>query len=258
MLINWFTVAAQIVNFLILAALLKRFLYGPIVRAMAAREERIASEMAVAAQKRREAEQEEAAINQKMQEIQAQRREMLAQAEREVETYKAKLFDQARQDVAQIQQKWAESLKREKDTFFQNLRQRLVQEIFAISRRALREMADQDLEQRLFIVLLERLQQMAPEERQIIQDSIQAAGGELLVTTAFELPEKTREEYATQIRNQFGQGLALRFATSGELLAGIEMVTSSRKIAWSLGNFLDTLEEDLSQAFEELEKRGGA
>ena len=75
---------------------------------------------------------------------------MLAQAEREAETYKAKLFDQARQDVAQIQQKWAESLKREKDTFFQNLRQRLVQEIFAISRRALREMADQDLEQRLF------------------------------------------------------------------------------------------------------------
>ena len=81
MLINWFTVAAQIVNFLILAALLKRFLYGPIVSAMAAREERIASEMAVAAQKRQEAEQEEAAMSQKMQEIQAQRREMLAQAE---------------------------------------------------------------------------------------------------------------------------------------------------------------------------------
>lgn len=258
MLINWFTVAAQVVNFLILAVLLKRFLYGPIVRAMAAREERIASEMAAAAQKKREAEQEEAAISQKMQEIQAQRREMLAQAEREVETYKAKLFDQARQDVAQIQQKWAESLKREKDTFFKNLRQRLIQEIFAISRRALGEMADQDLEQRLFMVLLDRLQQMAPEERQIIQDSIQAGGGELLVTTAFELPEKTREEYAAQIRNQFGQGLALRFATSGELLAGIEIVTSSRKIAWSLNNFLDTLEEDLSQAFEELEKRGGA
>jgi F-type H+-transporting ATPase subunit b len=257
-LINWFTVAAQIVNFLILAALLKRFLYGPIVRAMAAREERIASEMAAAAQKRREAEQEEAAITQKMQEIQAQRREMLAQAEREAGTYKAKLFDQARLDVAQIQQKWAESLKREKDTFFQNLRQRLVQEIFAISRRALREMADQDLEQRLFIVLLDRLQQMAPKERQIIQDSIQAAGDELLVTTAFELPEKTREEYAAQLKNQFGQALALHFATSGELLAGIEVVTGSRKIAWSLDNFLDTLEEDLSQAFEELEKRGGA
>jgi F-type H+-transporting ATPase subunit b len=257
-LINWFTVAAQIVNFLILAALLKRFLYGPIVRAMAAREERIASEMAVAVQKRQEAEQKDAAMTQKMQEIQVQRREMIAQAEREVETYKAKLFDQARQDVGHIQQKWAESLNREKDTFFQNLRQRLVQEILAISRRALREMADQDLEQRLFMVLLSRLQQMDPREQQIIRDSIKAAGGELLVTTAFELPQKTREEYAAQMKSHFGQDLALRFATSGELLAGIEIFTSSRKIAWSLGNFLDSLEEDLSQAFEELGGRGGA
>ena len=34
MLIHWFTVLAQIINFLILVYLLKRFLYGPIIRAM--------------------------------------------------------------------------------------------------------------------------------------------------------------------------------------------------------------------------------
>ena len=31
-LIDWFTVVAQIVNFLVLVALMKRFLYGPLVR----------------------------------------------------------------------------------------------------------------------------------------------------------------------------------------------------------------------------------
>ena len=35
---DWFTVIAQIINFLILVALLKRFLYGPIIRAMERRE----------------------------------------------------------------------------------------------------------------------------------------------------------------------------------------------------------------------------
>ena len=45
MLIDWFTVAAQIVNFLILVYLLKRFLYGPLIRAMDAREKRIADEL---------------------------------------------------------------------------------------------------------------------------------------------------------------------------------------------------------------------
>ena len=41
MLINWFTVLAQIVNFLILIYLLKRFLFKPILRAMAEREKKM-------------------------------------------------------------------------------------------------------------------------------------------------------------------------------------------------------------------------
>ena len=42
MQIDWITVAAQIVNFLILVWLLQHFLYGPITRAMQRREQRIA------------------------------------------------------------------------------------------------------------------------------------------------------------------------------------------------------------------------
>ena len=41
MLVNWFTVFAQIVNFIILIYLLKRFLYGPIIRAMEEREKKM-------------------------------------------------------------------------------------------------------------------------------------------------------------------------------------------------------------------------
>ena len=45
MQIDWFTVVAQIVNFLTLVGLLKKFLYGPIIRAMDDRERRIASRL---------------------------------------------------------------------------------------------------------------------------------------------------------------------------------------------------------------------
>ena len=43
MQVDWLTVAAQIVNFLILVWLLHKFLYGPIVRAMGDREAAIAA-----------------------------------------------------------------------------------------------------------------------------------------------------------------------------------------------------------------------
>jgi F-type H+-transporting ATPase subunit b len=55
MLIDWFTVSAQVVNFLILVWLLKRFLYRPILNAIDAREKRIATELADADAKRAEA-----------------------------------------------------------------------------------------------------------------------------------------------------------------------------------------------------------
>lgn len=258
MLINWFTVAAQIINFLILVALLKRFLYGPIVAAMSAREGRIAAQLTEAQQKRQEAEQDEASLHQKIREIEEQRQEMLTEAGRQAEAHKQELFSQARQEVEQIRQKWAASLKREKETFLQNLKQRLAQEVVAISRRALKELGNQELEQRLTEFFLERLRQLAPEEQTAIRESIQETGGELLITTAFELPEEIRQKIAAQVQDQFGRDLALRFAISGELLAGIELLTSSRKLAWSLGSFLDSLEEDLSQAFQELEKSEAA
>lgn len=254
MLINWFTVAAQIVNFLILVALLKHFLYGPIVAAMTAREGRIAAQLTEARQKKQEAEQEEASLRQQIREIEGQRQQMLTEAGRQAEAHKQELFSQARQEVEQIRQKWAASLRREQENFLQNLKQRLAQEVVAISRRALKELGDQELEQRLTEVFLDRLRLLPPEEQAAIQESVQETGGELLITTAFELSEETRQKIAAQVQEQFGRGLALRFATSGELLAGLELLTSSRKLAWSLGSFLDSLEEDLSQAFQELDK----
>ena len=58
MLIDWFTVIAQIVNFLVLVYLLKRFLYKPIIKAMDGREQRIAGRLEEADKREEEARQE--------------------------------------------------------------------------------------------------------------------------------------------------------------------------------------------------------
>jgi F-type H+-transporting ATPase subunit b len=52
MLIDWFTVGAQALNFLVLVWLMKRFLYKPILDAIDEREKRIAAELANADAKR--------------------------------------------------------------------------------------------------------------------------------------------------------------------------------------------------------------
>ena len=80
MLIDWFTVGAQALNFLILVWLLKRFLYKPILNAIDAREKRIAAELADADAKKAEAQKERDEFQHKNEEFDQQRAALLSKA----------------------------------------------------------------------------------------------------------------------------------------------------------------------------------
>ena len=59
MKINWFTVIAQVINFLILVWLLKKFLYKPILNAVNDREKKISDELKDAASQKEAAQKEQ-------------------------------------------------------------------------------------------------------------------------------------------------------------------------------------------------------
>ncbi|MCK4469172.1 MAG: F0F1 ATP synthase subunit B, partial [Desulfobacterales bacterium] len=99
MLIDWFTVIAQIINFLVLVYLLKCFLYGPIIKAMDKRQEKIALRLEGARKKKQEAEQEAELFLKKNKEFDSRYEEMLSQIKKEVETRKVELIKEARSRV---------------------------------------------------------------------------------------------------------------------------------------------------------------
>jgi F-type H+-transporting ATPase subunit b len=92
MLIDWFTVGAQVINFLILVWLLKRFLYHPILNALDAREERIAKELADADAKKTEAQKERDEFQHKNEEFDQQRADILSKATEEAKVERRRLL----------------------------------------------------------------------------------------------------------------------------------------------------------------------
>ena len=98
MLIDWFTVGAQIVNFLILVWLLQHFLYKPILNAIDAREKRIAAELADADKKKAEAQKERTDFEDKNKAFDEQRIALLAKATDEAKAERGRLINQAKQD----------------------------------------------------------------------------------------------------------------------------------------------------------------
>src|SRR5579871_6662523 len=97
MLIDWFTVGAQTLNFIILVWLLKRLLYRPILNAIDAREKRIVAQLAQADAKKAEASAQRDEFQRKNEAFDQQRAALLAHARQEAQLERQRLLDEARQ-----------------------------------------------------------------------------------------------------------------------------------------------------------------
>ncbi len=92
MQIDYFTIVAQIINFLVLVFLLRHFLYRPVIKAMDEREQKMVSRLKDAEQKREEAEAEAESFRQMKQELEDKRQEMLTKAAEEVQILQSDLM----------------------------------------------------------------------------------------------------------------------------------------------------------------------
>jgi F-type H+-transporting ATPase subunit b len=216
-LIDWFTVVAQVINFLILAWLLKHFLYQPILDAIDAREKRIAAELADADVKKAEATQERDAFRHKNDEFDRQRAALLSQATDDAKAERQRLMDEARQVAEALSAKRMETLRNDAHNLNQAISRRTQQEVFAIARKALTDLASTSLEERL---------------------------GEMFTRRLRELDARAKDDLAS----------ALNTASAPVLISGIELTTNGQKVAWSIADYLASLEKSVGELLMEPSK----
>lgn len=249
MLIDWFTVIAQIFNFLILVALLKRFLYRPILKAMDEREAKIAARLEEAREAVALAERKGQDYAEKLQELEARRADLMAAAAAEAEARRKELLHEAREEVMSRRTAWHEALQKEKAVFFDELRKHAGAKFLQVARHALGELAGVELEQRIVSVFLERLQRLADGSNTEALQSILRTGSQVAVTSSFEIPPDVREALENTFRSRISPECTFRYELSDALLCGIEIKTDGVRIAWSLQDYLSELEKDLNLEF---------
>jgi F-type H+-transporting ATPase subunit b len=254
MLIDWFTVGAQALNFIILVWLLKRFLYKPILNAVDAREKRIAAELADADAKKAEAQKERDEFQHKNEEFDQQRAALLTKATAEANAERQRLLDDARKAADALSAKRQEALRSDAVNLNQAIRRRTQQEVFAIAQKALTDLAATSLEERMCDVFTHRLRSMDDKIKEGLADALKTASEPALVRSAFDLPEAQRAAIRKAINETFSADTHLRFETAPDLVSGIELITSGQKIAWSIADYLASLEKGVGELLNEQHK----
>ncbi len=251
MLIDWFTVVAQVLNFLILVWLMKRFLYKPVRDAIDAREMRIAAVIADAGEQKAGAAKERDKFQHKNEEFDRQRAALVTQAADQANAEGQRLLDEARQAAEALGARRMEMLRRDVHALNQALGRRTQEEVFAIARQALTDLASTSLEARMTEVFTRRLQAMDGEVKAGLAKGVKSATDPAVLRSAFELPDEQRAGIQRALNDAFAAEVRVRFETAPELVSGIEFTTNGHKVAWSIADYLASLERAVSDLIKQ-------
>lgn len=247
MLIDWFTVFAQLVNFLILMALLKRFLFKPIMQALDDREAKIAGQLEEAREIKAAAEHERIEYVEKIERFERQRESLLKQVHDDAAHEREKLIKAARTESDELRSAWQQALKNEQSRLHRELMRNTREEVFAISRKALADLASVSLEQRICEVFLQRLHTLDDSEKNRLTDAIKASSSPILVRSVFALPPEQQSAIKQAVSDVLTVNAAIEFDVDADQISGIELSSNGQKLSWNITGYLQGLESSIDR-----------
>jgi F-type H+-transporting ATPase subunit b len=249
--INWFTVIAQALNFLILVWLLKKFLYKPILKSVNEREERIKTELKNADAQKAGAQKKQDDFKQKNEDFESQKAALLAKALADANTEKQQLIIIAKADAKAIGSKMEKIFKEQQAQDKKEFTQNTQDQVFIIVRNALKDIASVPLEKQVTTTFIKHLKALKNKEKQQFIDAFKTNENEILVKSAFHLIAKQKKDMSDAINELLNSKKVLQFKIASELINGIELSTNGFKMAWSFSEYLNALKRNVSEEIKE-------
>jgi len=254
MLIDWFTVGAQLLNFAVLVWLMKRFLYQPVLDAIAAREKRIAGQLADAAARQAQAATERKTFEDKNAAFDEQRAELLSKAAADANAEGERLADEARKAAVALAAQRQQSLATQAAHLQQRLAGRAAHEVLAVARKALADLANVELEARMVEVFLRRLSDLPADAKGALAAALAQGNEPARVRSHFELPAALQAAIQNAVNASLSVDVPLRFETAADAVCGIELLAGGQKLAWTIAEYLRDLERDVAALLVPLAK----
>ncbi len=245
--IDWFTVVAQAINFLILVWLLKRFLYKPILHAIDEREKGIAAQLAQAEAKKAEAQKERDDFQHKNEAFDQERAALLKKATDEANGEGQRIIDEARKDADSLRAKRQDAMRKEQRNLSQEITRWTQKQVFAIARKTLADLSTTSLEERMGDVFVQRLRALTGAAKEQLAAALKTSTQPARVRSAFDLPPEQRAVIQTALNETFSADIHIQFETVPELVSGIELSTNGQKVAWSISDYLTMMEKSAGE-----------
>lgn len=245
--LSWSTFILEMINFLVLVWILKRFLYKPVLEVIERRKASIEQSLSDAKTLQQDAEQLQQQYQRRLADWNAEKQKSRDALQQALETERAQRLEalqqeleqeRARADIAN-QRRLADSLYRNEETALKQGAQ--------FATRLLTLAAGPELETRLVEMVIGELEQLPEERIQSLRNHDNRHIDNIHVTSVYPLSETQQQQLDQSIARIAGHDAEIHFEQDADLIAGLRLTLG----AWVLGaNLRDEL-----KAFSELAQK---
>ena len=245
MRIDWWTLALQTINVLVLVWILARFFFRPIANIVAKRQEEANKLLSDAAAAREKAADAQAEADKLRAGIAAERDRLIAEAQKAAQLEKRNLLAQTSKEIAKLRSEADAAIVRDQEAAGQALMARASELAVDIAQRLLGRLPSSALFAAFLDGLCQKLRALPPGERSSFTS---AAGRPVEIVTATTLSKMEIVQIRSALREALSPELQFEVCSDPSIVAGIELRGPNMIVRNSWQADLEQIREELNRA----------
>lgn len=221
--LSWSTFLLEIVNFLVLVWILKRFLYRPVLGVIARRRAAIDKQMADASALKADAEALRERYQGRVEEWNTERQKALEALNREIEQARTRRLEELQHALDAEREKAKAAAARQEADAARRAERTALEQGSRFAARLLGQAAGPETEQRLTDLAIEQLANLTPERVAELSNAGTLRPDTVTVTSAFELPEAQRLRLTDVLGKLLDSPPRCEFVEDPALVAGLRL-----------------------------------
>ena len=222
--LNWSTFILEIINFLVLVWILKRFLYRPVLAALQQRQQKIEQKLDEAEKLKAEGADLERQYQGRMKDWEHEKQQAREALHQEIEAQRGDKLEQLKQELSSEREKAAVIERRHQAETQQQYQQNAHQQGARFAASLLRKISGPEQELQLFKLLLQTFEQLDQEQLANLRDNYKSTENNVSVISAFALSDVQKKQLQEKLSELCEQSIEPEYQEDPGLIAGLRLI----------------------------------
>ena len=232
--LNWSTFLLEIINFLVLVWILKRFLYRPVLAVLEKRRQEIEQNLNEANSHHTQAIELEQQYKKRLEDWALEKQQLKDTMQQEILTERTQRLEQLETELASEREKTEVVTQRHLAESLRQYQENAHEQGARFATQLLTAVASEELESRLFDLLIKTFDELDEERQMTLFNACKKSSDSITVTSSYTLSESQQQQLEQKLNTLCEQSVKINYIQDPELIAGLRILIGASVLSINL------------------------